>query len=57
MKLFTFYVKMCKLCQLIFQQVFNQRKLYCNVLKSSQDQQEYAIKNDGFCLENDVILI
>jgi len=38
MRYFTFYFKMCKLCQLISQRIFNQKEFYFyyNILKSSQ---------------------
>jgi len=32
---FTFYVKICELCQLISQRVFNQKEIHCDPLKSS----------------------
>jgi len=47
---FTFHVKMCEFCQLIFQRGL---KRSFNVLKSSRDQlQEYALENRGFHLKN-----
>jgi len=40
-------------CQFISQRVFNQKKFYCGILKSSRNQlKEYAIKNGDFHLKN-----
>jgi len=43
---------------LISQRVLNKKKFYCSVLKSSQDQQEYAkeyVKNKGFHFNQSIV--